>query len=219
MKSIIEQRGSVAFPEFKPERVYMREFTKAKGLPFDLAKWQPTVDAMLDGIDTSGPIFIMIDCGQIKAGMAQRRPGLHIDGYWIPAIQMHRDTGRHGSSVPDPSPSDPHGGTHSNKSQHASGRHNHKIPFWDPCATYEEQEGLLLASSLQSARGFHGDFVGAPGEGGVCTHVDVSALIEVPMKADLVYAGNVTMLHESLAVETDCFRSLVRLNVPGWSPE
>lgn len=47
MKSIVQPRGNVQFPEFTRERVYMREFKKKEGLPFDLRRWQPTVDAML----------------------------------------------------------------------------------------------------------------------------------------------------------------------------
>jgi hypothetical protein len=87
--STVQQRGRVTFPEFTGERVYMREFTKAAGLPPNLARWQPTVDAMLDGVDAPGSIFLMVDQSPVRAGAAQRRPGLHVDGYWNAADARH----------------------------------------------------------------------------------------------------------------------------------
>lgn len=94
--SNVQQRGFVPFPEFTGERVYMREFTKAAGLPPDLARWQDTVDAMLDGVDTSGPIFLMVDQAPVKVATTHRRPGLHVDGYWNPALYAHGHGGGHG---------------------------------------------------------------------------------------------------------------------------
>lgn len=190
MQSIIQERGSVAFPKFTGERVYMCEFRKADGLPFDLARWQPTVDAMLDGIDTDQPLYLMIDQGQIISGNSHRRPGVHIDGYWIPAIQAH-----------------------------GGGRH---VGQWDngrwKNAGFVEKEGILLASSISAAKAYSGEFIGQPGEGGDCSHVDLKGLNAVQMQAGRVYAGNVTMLHESLPLESDAMRTLVRINVPGWHP-
>jgi hypothetical protein len=55
-------------------------------------------------------------------------------------------------------------------------------------------------------------------EGGDCSHIDVALLAHLPMMANQVYAGNVCCLHESLPVQQDSIRQLVRLNVPGWSP-
>lgn len=189
MKSIVQQRGSVAFPTHTGERIYMREFRKADGVPFDLARWQPTVDAMLDGVDADGPIYLMVDQGLVRAGVPHRRPGVHIDGYWVPALQVHG------------------GGGHRGGSHIASG--------WSD-ADYRDPEAILLASSVTAARAFAGEFNGMPGEGGDCAHLDISAMTEIALCAGSVYAGNVTMLHESLPVSRDCLRTLVRLNVPGW---
>jgi hypothetical protein len=54
MQSIVQERGRVVFPEHAGERVYMREIFKRKGLPPDLRRWQQTVDAMLEGVETDG---------------------------------------------------------------------------------------------------------------------------------------------------------------------
>jgi hypothetical protein len=95
MQSIIKERSPVTFPRFTGERVYMRPFFQSEGLPVDLARWQPTVDAMLDGIATDAPIYLMIDQRAVRAGIPHRRPGVHIDGYWNPATGRHDDTPTH----------------------------------------------------------------------------------------------------------------------------
>lgn len=193
--SYVEQRNSVQFPEFTGERVYMKEFYKDKGLPFELSRWQPTVDAMLDGVGTDGPIYLTIDQGVVKAGSSHRRGGLHVDGYWNPWISAH-------------------GGGH------CGGRHSGswKTGGWVNCA-FKEKEALILASSLTSARAYYGMWEGSCAEGGDCSHINADGMKEIIMQGGQIYAGNVTMLHESLPVKEDCIRTLVRLNVPGWSPE
>ena len=245
-QSIIEARSEVKFPEFLGERVYMREFYKGK-LPEALKRWTPTVDAMLDGVDTDGPIYIMIDEKHVKAGEAQRRRGIHIDGYWNPGISAHgnghlpspgRHGGGHGIRMHE-------GGTHSDRQHHSSMPFGHRpltsedlmrrhqgLPVvWTPPkaggkkkrttgwehATFEQPEAIILASSVSAAMGYTGEFEGPIGEGGDCSHVDLTTLNQFRMKNNLVYAGNVCCLHESIPVEEDCYRSLVRLNVPGWS--
>lgn len=202
MESIIQKRSQVTFPQHTGERVYMREFFKRNGLPVDLERWQPTVDAMLDGVDTDGPIYLMIDQGFVRARNLHRRPGIHIDGYWVPSIQSHRGGGHRGGHIS------------------ASGEWDNDGPKWitDSSATYWPPEALILASDVRACRAFAGEWDGVPNEGGDCTHIDTSGMQEIILDAGFTYAGNVTMLHESLPVPVDCLRTLVRLNVPGWSP-
>lgn len=183
MESKIKVGEKVTFPEFIGERVYMKEFRKDEGLPFELARWQPTVDAMLQGVDVSGPIFLMIDQSVVIAGKTQRRPGLHVDGYWIPSLNDH------GSRPPG---------------------HLHNGEYQDP-------EGIILASDISACRAMIGEFDGIPQEGGDCSMIQTNGLKEVILSANVAYHGNVTLLHESLPVAADCQRTLVRLNVPGYS--
>lgn len=189
--SVVQQRGAVPFATHINERVYMQEFYKHAPLPTNLHRWAKTLDAMLDGVDTDGPMYLMIDQGVVRAGTSQRRPGVHIDGYWVPSIQAHG------------------GGRHEGRWDNGGG--------WNT-AGFVEKEGILLASSVQAAQAFSGDFAGQPGEGGDCSHIDIGHLSPTTMLAGSVYAGNVTMLHESLPVAFDTLRTLVRINVPGWHP-
>ncbi|AXP07773.1 hypothetical protein SmphiM6_82 [Sinorhizobium phage phiM6] len=211
-QSIIHSRGTVQFPEFMAERVYMREFYKGRGLPSDLKRWQPVVDTLLEGVDTDGPIYLMVDEGEVKAGSTHRREGLHIDGYWNPTLNAHG-----GGHMPS------RGGGHGYEPRDISvyfpkRKRKQKLSSgWDH-ATFEEAEGLILASSISACVGYVGEFEGPIKEGGDCSHIDLSPLKQISMERNVVYAGNVTALHESVPVEHDCLRQLVRLNVPGWSP-
>ena len=225
-RSIIEARSQVAFPEHTGERIYMEPFTKADGLPSHLARWQDTVNAMLDGIDTDGPIYLMIDQSAVRSGNAQRRPGLHIDGYWNPGSLRHGshmaaahrgDQPMHRSVPARHSPFNRH------KPDPKTGMHQSHRPGlqgndWAN-ATFDAPEAIILASSISAACGYVGNYEGQIGDMGDCAHIDTSNMDVLPMIAGTVYAGNVNCLHESLPVQMDCERTLVRLNVPGWTPE
>lgn len=189
MKSLLKEIGPVQFPANTGERVYMLPFTKRNGLPKSLSRWQDTVDAMLRNVDSKDQIYLMIDQGVVKAGHTHRRSGPHIDGNWIPAINSH-GTGDGGGGRHCPVP-----------------KHMH---------VDLEPEGLILASDVCASCAYLGEIEGIPGEGGDCSHLDLTHAQRIPLQAGLAYAGNVTMVHESLPVESDCQRTLVRLNVPGW---
>lgn len=212
--SIAQRRGGVHFPEFTGERVYMRRFDY--GLPRDLSRWQSTVDAMMDGIKTDQPLYLMIDQSLVKAGQPQRRPGIHIDGYWVESLNMHGHRGQISAHGAEPR----HGGEPAPRDDRHRGapKHMGQCGAWPVDATYEEKEGLLLASDIIGCQAYLGEFDDAPGEGGDCTHIDVSGMEPLLMLPFMTYAGNVTMLHESLPVFEDSRRTLVRINVPGWSP-
>lgn len=193
MQSIIKERSPVTFPRFIGERVYMRPFFQSEDLPSDLLRWQLTVDAMLDGVATDGPIYLMIDQGAVGAGIPHRRPGVHIDGYWEPNAKGDwNDQGGRWNDI----------GAHSIPGEHiAEGS--------------LMEEAILLASTVAGCQGYVGSWHGLVGKGGDCSHIDLTGLTKVKFKPNQCYAGNVTALHESLPVPHDCLRTLVRLNVPG----
>lgn len=215
-QSIVQQRGQVSFPAFMAERIYMHEFRKEIGLPASIAHWQATVDSMLEGVDTDGPIYLMVDQKVLRAGDLHRRPGVHVDGYWHPAIQAHGGGHKltaHGS-VPPPPGHQPEPRRHGAIS--AKGRWG--VPSDWSHADFSEPEAIILASNVQACRAYSGEYHGKPGDGGDFSHLDTHGLIRTDLSPGVVYAGNVCMLHETLPVMQDCARTLVRLNVPGWSP-
>lgn len=228
--SVVERRGKVTFPEFTGERIYMRKFYDT--LPADLARWQTTVDAMMAGINTDRPKYLMIDQKSVKAGRMHRRPAVHVDGWWIEGDQMH-----HGAPVPHHSvptrtlPSHRHEPIapshhrvpvphHSVPVQPTPGRHSSLVGNRHHTHAMEMDypEAILLAADVQACRAFVGDWDGEVLPDGDCSLVDVSGLDVVQMEAGSCWAGNALMLHESTPVPVDCDRTLVRINVPGWEP-
>lgn len=275
--SYVEERSRIVLPENTGERVYMLEFYKKNGLPAHLSRWQKTVDQLLEGIDTDGPIYLMIDQGFVKAGSIQRRGGVHIDGYWQPAIYAHRaepepsyDTHNHRpvydrhNHVPSPydrqSPIVPVYDNHNHrpvydrhnhvpnpydrhspivpvydnhKHRPVYDRHNHEPDSYDrdiPSTTRKKlkfgevdlvdwpTEAIILASDIQACRAWNGLYDHTDMPNGDCSHVNVQELQEMMFRKNTVYLGNVTMLHESLPVEFDTLRTVIRLNVPGYNP-
>lgn len=211
MKSTVQQRGPVSFPAFTGERIYMREFYRHSGLSDDLRRWQSTVDAMLDGVDADGPIYLMIDQDHVKAGSTHRRGGLHVDGYWQPSIQMHGVVPRPSHIHSPPKPKEPIGPRHWHTPRDipTGPRHGH---------ARGAMESIILASDVIGCRAFDGEWNGDIGADGDCAHIDTSGLLAVDMMAGTAYAGDVFMLHESLPIQRDCMRTVVRLNIPGWQP-
>lgn len=208
MKSKLEVRGKVTFPKFTEERVYMHKFFKADGLPKNLMRWQPTVDAMLKGVETTGPVYLMIDQAIVKAGHLHRRGGAHIDGYWYEPVAS---VGGHGAHAPywRATPSSPP--RHAPTPRHSSGAGS-----WGS-SKFEAPEAIILASNYEGCQAYVGNFYGQIGEGGDCSNIDLSGLETVVMKPGIAYAGNVTMIHETIPAARTCRRTVVRLNVPGWT--
>lgn len=273
MQSVMQKVGPVDFPAFMAERIYMREFRLETGLPEDLKRWQPTVDQMLVGVDTDGPIYLMVDQKFIVAAETHRRPGLHVDGYWIPGnnawnddpptpwnavseelrqrISAHGDRGGSHDAGSQRNnthgPRSGHGGVSEEEERrrqdearrqreadlgkpHKTPRKNYDtrrptknaggrygVPGNGPGWVFDEQdrpEAIILASDLSASRALLGEWEGFICPGGDVSHLDLSHMQSVILDAHTAYAGNVTFVHESLPVLQDCYRTVVRLNVP-----
>ena len=213
MISTLQAGGPVSFPAFTGERIYMVPFFKEDGLPAHLRRWQRTVDDMLEGVETEFEIYLMVDQKMVEAEQTHRRPGLHIDGYWCSGIQAHGVGGHSVGGGEGPG--------------HNTGRHRledlppvptKRKPKPRPKKNASAAEAILLASDLSACEGFEGEFDYDVPHGGNCENVNTFRLQRTTMRAGRVYAGNAHMLHQSLPVHSRTTRTVVRLNVPGWSP-
>ncbi len=217
--SIIQERGAVSFPGFNAEKHYMIPFFKKYGLPKHLSHWQDTVDDMLDGIDTNRPIYFMADQAFVKAGTAHRRPGVHVDGYWDSTfvyepnppqwrLYGHGGGGRH-QGVP----------THKLSPGHWKGVGTHRR--WERSAAwgvvdFSYPEAMLLASNVSASAAYIGEYDGKLiSEGGDARVVPLGDLAVQHLGSHLCHAGTVGTLHESLPLNQDAYRTMVRLNCPG----
>ena len=174
----------VKFPQHKWERHYMVPFTKNKGLPKELEHWQPTVDSMLENIESKGIIYFMADQGMVSSKSPQRRGGLHIDGVWT-------SVGHTGW-----------------KTRHRFMGHNTHLH------SSEEDQLLILASDVTASAGYVGDWNGIANKGGDCSHLKTNDFDSIPLEAGKVWAGSaLNTLHEALTTNFPMQRTVVRLNV------
>ncbi len=218
--SEVRKGNQVTFPAFTGERVYMRKFMRGEPLPVDLARWQPTVNQMLRHIVSSGPVFLMVDQAEVPAGATQRRPGVHLDGYWQEGFSCHGNAPQ-GSHVVIPSHSRlPAGHRHPNIGGHSHpGTHiipGHRLPQGGH-ASFGAREALVIATDVLGCEALVGSYEGAASDGGDCSHLDTAGLKRVAMTPGRSWVGETgSLLHESLPVERDCLRTVVRLNVTNW---
>lgn len=187
MLSRINEIGEVCFPVFTGERLYQVPFKKEVPLPVELSRWQPTVDAMLQGIDTEEEMYLMVDQGEVGEGSTQRREGAHIDGNWIVGENAHT-TG-------------------------------HQVMMWDTGGgrwntKNLETGGIILAADRDGATVYEGTVDGVVGEGGDCSHLDLSNTKQRMLEPNKAYLGNVTMIHESMPSKKSGKRTLVRITLP-----
>jgi hypothetical protein len=189
--STFVQKGYVHFPIWKGDRIYMEEFTKEQGLSSKLKHWQSTVDQMLDGIDNTDKIYLMVDQKFVKGGNTHRRGGLHVDGFWNPSLSCH-------------------GGGHSGGRWRASrGRHEGQHT-----GVSSLNELIVLASNIQACRGVLGNYEEVEWNGGDYSHLHPEDFENHLLEPNRVYVGDTgSFLHESLPVAHDCFRTVVRLNI------
>jgi len=194
--------SKVVFPEFKGEQHYMVPFTKQQGLPKQLAHWQDSVDAMLEKIDTTGPIYFMADQKYVRANRMHRRGGLHVDGFWNPGISAHGN-GRHqgGGHLPSPLP------------KHEPRRHGN-ISMHSTYGSVGKEELIILASNATGCRAALGQYEEVPWNGGSYEHLNIQDFDEVYLTPGLTFYGDTgSLLHESVPLHKDSLRTVIRLNV------
>ena len=73
---------------------------------------------------------------------------------------------------------------------------------------------MLIVSSYEACKGWNGDYEGQPNQGGDCSHLDLSKMESFILKKNNLYWGNSTFIHESLPLEEDVKRQLIRITLP-----
>lgn len=200
---------AVTFPEWRGERHYMLPFTKTGPLPSCIGRYADTIRAMMGTVEVAPDreCYIMIDESEVAPGATQRRPGIHVDGYWhaSPAkchgpAPSHRPVSppyRGHQPVPSHGPLPGHRPLHSGSSSHS--------------------EAILLASNYSACRAYAGQYskdFESSWAGGDCSDLDVSRLDPMQLEAFRIYRLNVFSVHESLPVTQAVRRTLVRVNAP-----
>jgi hypothetical protein len=78
--------GPVTFPKFESETIFNQPFYQHEGLPEKYARWQPTVDDMLRGIQTGLRIYFYAQQKKVVKGEKHYDRELHIDGNYCASM-------------------------------------------------------------------------------------------------------------------------------------
>lgn len=80
--------GPIDFPHYMGVQVYMLPHVKGEQYPEGFGVWGDFIDTMTHMVPHTGlPMYITIHQSLVKAGGHQRKPGPHVDGYWVPGIE------------------------------------------------------------------------------------------------------------------------------------
>ena len=197
LKSKSKMIKPISLPEYRGDQVYMHEFDMANpSLPKGYERWNSTLKEIVAASPKqTGKAYITIDEKIVRKGESHRRGGPHTDGNYLFGWGGGGGgwlTGEDGRFLP---------------------REQHEEQY---CS---EKGGMLIVSSYEACKGWNGEFEGQPNQGGDCTHLDLSNMNSFNLKSHTLYWGNSTFIHESLAIEEDVERQLVRITLPAVAEE
>lgn len=194
--SKIEELEKVEIPKRLNAHLYMHplDLEKDVDLPHEFEEFNPVIQRMLmlSPIER-GTAWITIDCKSVKKGETHRRGGPHVDGNYVYAWNGGGGNGwKTGDAGRVLSPED-----HADQYCNAKG-------------------GMIIASSYAACKAWIGEFDVMPNQGGDCSHIRnlLDKMKNLILKPNIFYLGNSTCIHESLPIEEDVDRVLVRLTLP-----
>lgn len=195
--------------------VHIPTFTgKVTMLPFDLAdatlknipnQFIDLVKKMISSLpELKGIAYLTIDGKEILPGNSHRKPGIHIDGNFIPQGEnlSWKATGGGGWKVGN------------------NGDNQSKKEFEE--AYLSKTGGMLITSTYPLCKGWNGEFDGKPEKGGNCSlfHLHPKLALNVQpdkgflLKPNVVYYGTSQFVHQSLVTSKKVHRTLVRITLP-----
>lgn len=170
-------------------------------IPFDLNtleglsdEFKVVANKMLSRFNSiSGTGFFTIHGKKLKKNGTLRRGGPHTDGNYEPHSMTFGGTG--GGSGWKVGESGPEVNSELHRRQYN-----------------KETGGILLASNYESCLGWNGEYEGLPSKGGDCSKINLDE--PFILSKNKVYYGNNHFIHESLPVDKDVHRVMVRITLP-----
>lgn len=152
-------------------------------------EFKELVKNMLSTLKISGIAYFTIHGRKLCKNETLRRPGAHVDGNYEP---FHGSWRTGGWKVGEDGP--------------PVGSETHYRQYVSPLG------GMILATNYSSAIGWNGDYDGIPNIGGNCSHIELDK--PFVLESNKIYYGNNHFIHESLPVDKDVHRVMVRITLP-----
>lgn len=208
--SISKELNKLILPKQLSDPKFIERFSNLSMVPFDLkdlngihAILRPTIGQMLKELQLrEGRAYLTIDAKEVQAGTSQRRPGAHIDGNFLDDLYL-KELRR----------TDPGGWTTGGGNGWKVGEGGNVLTSEQHKQSYRSDTGgMLIMSTYPACKGWNGVFNSEPGIGGDCAHVNLNE--GFILKPNTVYYGNSQFIHESLPVDKNVFRVMVRVTLP-----
>jgi hypothetical protein len=165
-----------------------------KGIPQHLVEKVRQMTSHL--LEPKGEAYLTVHTKELKANDTHRRPGAHIDGNYI--IGRASWGGGGGWKV---------------------GGDGQTLTTKEHSLSYDiKRGGMLIASDYPACRGWNGVIKGKASTGGDCSHIDLKDHKWNMLERNTVYYGTSQFIHESLPVNEDVTRTLMRITLPADYP-
>lgn len=195
INSLIKEIEDIKFPDiWMNEELYMfpidiEMVSLIQKTPFFV--FSDSIEKMLSlSPIKKGIAYVTIDQKEVEKNKTHRRGGPHVDGNYFFSW----------GSAPGWLCGD--GGRQLSPEKH-------KLQYEN------ENGGFLMASSYSACRAWMGKYDGSPEQGGNCSHIKLDE--GFLLKANKIYLGNSTCIHESLPLPQKIKRTLIRITLPATS--
>jgi hypothetical protein len=202
------------------------------------------VDMIKNSPVKTGKAYLTVDEDDVTAGRSHRRGGVHVDGNYIYGfkdgnvvqIETSNESTSWGGTTTWSSGKDKKNkeSWSYSSSWSSSGSDDNSVSWGSSTPSSwatgflvggldEEQHfrqycsnkgGMIISSNYEACYGWNGTFKGIPLDGGDSSHIDLSNLEKFKLEKNKVYIGNSTFLHESIPVNEDVKRQLIRITLP-----
>ncbi len=142
-----------------------------------------------------GIAYFTFDGKTIQPNNTHRRGGAHIDGNYLPMKCGW------GGDIPSTQ-----GGWKIGENGPGVETEFHRLGY------KSETGGMLISSDYSACKGWNGIFDGEPNIGGDCTRIKLNE--GFILEPNVMYYGNSQFIHESLSVDKEIHRNLVRITLP-----
>ncbi|QVW55831.1 hypothetical protein pEaSNUABM9_00250 [Erwinia phage pEa_SNUABM_9] len=195
MQSTATLLAPVEFPKFSGVQMYMKKVMASVAHYVVPLEYRPMVRDMVAkaGIPGDQDVWITIDESRVEKGQKHRRGGAHVDGCYE-TMGWNDDTG---------------GGWLNGVPGRMLTEAEHTRSYRNP------NGGMLIASNYSACQFWAGEVEGIAGQGGDCEHLrdQFDKLDSGMMLANQAYLTNSTCIHESLPLDRNYSRQLLRITL------
>lgn len=177
---------------------------KVSMIPFDLKTLYGVPNHLMEKVremtshlfEPKGEAYLTVHTKELKANETHRRPGAHIDGNYI--IGRASWGGGGGWKV---------------------GGDGQTLTAQEHALSYDvKRGGMLIASDYPACKAWKGVVNGVASTGGDCSHIDLNGHMCETLEPNRVYYGTSQFIHESIPVDKDVTRTLMRITLPADYP-